>query len=53
VGSTGRAARSIITEVGADLVVGLAVMNPTGMFFNRSIRYDADGAPRHALAPRV
>ncbi len=44
---------AIITEVGADLVVGLAVMNPTGMFFNRSIRYDADGAPGTRWPPRV
>jgi hypothetical protein len=28
-----------------DGVVGLAVLNPTGAFFNRDVVYDADGAP--------
>ncbi len=25
--------------------VGLAILNPTGMFFNPDIKYDADGKP--------
>lgn len=38
---------AIITEVagGTDIVVGLAVLNPTGMFFNRNVPYDASAAP--------
>ncbi len=26
-------------------VVSLAILNPTGMFFNQGVLYDADGAP--------
>lgn len=38
---------AVVTEVhgGDDEVVGLAVMNPTGMFFNRSIEHDEDEKP--------
>lgn len=35
---------AIITEVHDQGVVGLAILNPTGMFFNREIAYDAAGA---------
>jgi len=35
---------AIVTEVhgGDDQVVGLAVMNPTGLFFHRSVEHDGD-----------
>ena len=37
---------AVITEVGEDeQTVGLAVLNPTGMFFNRSIAYSAERKP--------
>jgi hypothetical protein len=32
---------AVITEVEADNVVGLAVLNPSGMFFDRSVTFDA------------
>lgn len=42
---------AVVTQVGADLNVGLAVLNPTGQFFNPSIDFhdgshddDAPGA---------
>lgn len=35
---------AIITEVHADAVVGLAVLNPTGLFFHRNIPYDPGAA---------
>lgn len=45
--STCRAA--IVTEVGADLVLGLAVLNPEGFFFNRGVKFndgsEVPGAP--------
>ena len=31
---------AVITEVDDDGVVGLCVTNPTGLFFNRGVRYD-------------
>ena len=34
---------AIITEVGP-VLVGLCVLNPTGLFFNRDVRFDADCA---------
>lgn len=34
---------AIVTEVGAGEVVGLAVHNPTGMFFNRGVTHDETG----------
>lgn len=44
---------AVITEVTAPAdapdqpsdTVGLAVLNPTGMFFNRGVQYDASGKP--------
>lgn len=37
---------AVVTEVDADgSTVGLCVLNPTGQFFNRGVRYDADGKP--------
>lgn len=35
---------AIITEVHDERVVGLAVLNPTGLFFHRNITYNAAGA---------
>ena len=34
---------AIITETNTSDTVGLAVLNPTGMFFNRTIVHDEDG----------
>jgi hypothetical protein len=34
---------AIVTETNTSDTVGLAVMNPTGMFFNRTIVHDEDG----------
>jgi hypothetical protein len=38
---------AMITEVhgGDDQVVGLAVLNPTGLFFDRSVELDEDEKP--------
>ena len=36
---------AIITQVNADGTVGLAILNPTGVFFNQSVLYDAEGKP--------
>jgi hypothetical protein len=36
---------AVITEVESEDVVGLAVLNPTGAFFNRGVPYDASGTP--------
>lgn len=33
---------AIITVVWSDQTVGLAVLNPTGVFFDQSVPYDAD-----------
>lgn len=35
---------AIITAVGAEGYVSLAVFNPTGMFFNERVRYDEQQA---------
>jgi hypothetical protein len=34
---------AIITETDTSDTVALAVLNPTGMFFNRTVTYDAGG----------
>jgi hypothetical protein len=34
---------AIVTETDTSDTVGLAVLNPTGMFFNRTIVHDEDG----------
>lgn len=34
-----------IREDGVCMSVGLCVLNPTGQFFNRGVRYDPDGKP--------
>jgi len=36
---------AIVTQIGEGGAVGLAILNPTGMFFNPSVQYDADGKP--------
>lgn len=36
---------ALVTEVVTETTVGLAVMNPTGMYFNRGCTYDEAGAP--------
>lgn len=37
---------AIVTQVCEDgTTVGLAIMNPTGLFFNQAVAYDADGKP--------
>ena len=38
---------AIITEVGIAGQVGLAVLNPTGMFFNTSVQFSNDPKPGH------
>lgn len=38
--STCRAA--VVTEVHSEVIVGLAVLNPTGLFFDRRVRQDED-----------
>jgi len=54
-GEYGKECRAAIVTQGGQSAgeIGLAVLNPTGMFFNRSIRYDADGAPGTRWPPRV
>lgn len=45
---------AIVTEVDGDGVVGLAVLNPTGMFFNRGVPYSETPKPGHwSWPPRV
>ena len=47
---------AIITEISAngDSRVGLCVLNPTGMFFNREVAYSEAPAPGHwSWPPRV
>jgi hypothetical protein len=34
---------AVVTETDTSDTVGLAVLNPTGMFFNRTVVYDEDG----------
>lgn len=34
-----------ITEIDTSDTVGLAILNPTGMFFNRTICYSAENKP--------
>jgi hypothetical protein len=34
---------AVITEVNEDGTVGLAVLNPTGMFFNRNVKQGQEG----------
>lgn len=34
---------AVVTETDTSDTVGLAVLNPTGMFFNRTIAHDEDG----------
>jgi hypothetical protein len=36
---------AVVTEVTTDNVIGLAVLNPTGMFFNREITHDDGTKP--------
>ncbi len=36
---------AIVTEVETNEYVGLAVYNPTGLWFNRRVRYDEGRAP--------
>lgn len=42
---------AVVTEVnvstpsGEESVVGLCILNPTGLFFTRRVKYDAAGAP--------
>lgn len=36
---------AVVTQVGEDGAVGLAILNPTGMFFNPSVPYSADPKP--------
>lgn len=52
---TSQCRAAIVTEVkypgmdpGAGWVVGLAVLNPEGMFFNRNVPYALEGADPHA-----
>lgn len=33
---------AVVTEVGDNDIVGLAVLNPTGMFFNRGVHHQED-----------
>lgn len=37
---------AIITEVEDDETVGLCVLNPTGMFFNRGLKLDESETPK-------
>jgi hypothetical protein len=39
----GRAA--VVTEVHGNFQVGLAILNPSGLFFARNVAYDPDGSP--------
>lgn len=40
---TSQCRAAIITETDTSDTVGLAVLNPTGMFFNRTVTYDEGG----------
>ncbi|MFE5290359.1 hypothetical protein ACFRAQ_35870 [Nocardia sp. NPDC056611] len=45
---------AVITAVGDGNVVGLAVLNPTGMFFNESVPFAENATPGHwNWPPRV
>lgn len=52
-GEYGRECRAaVVTEVGDDDTVGLCVLNPTGTFFNRRVRYDpGEGRPGDPECP--
>ena len=44
-GEYGKECRAaVVTEVGEGSLVGLAVLNPTGFFFNRGVPLDLDHA---------
>jgi hypothetical protein len=36
---------AVVTQVGEDGAVGLAILNPTGMFFNPSVPFSAEPKP--------
>ena len=45
---------AIITEVQSEDLVGLAVLNPTGFFFNRDVKFSEEPKPGHwNWPPRV
>lgn len=43
--ATGTARAAIITQVHTDTCVDLAVLNPTGMWFNTSVERTTEGKP--------
>lgn len=36
---------AVITEVVSDVCVGLCILNPTGMFFTREVKFSEEPAP--------
>lgn len=45
---------AVITEVTSDEVVSLCILNPTGQYFDRDVKYSAEPKPGHwNWPPRV
>ena len=44
---------AVVTQVGVDGNVGLAVLNPTGMFFNPDVPYSTVPKPGHWTWPVI